>query len=60
MTDPEWRFPESSELFAEDVLGYENIRVVTVSVEAESEEAAELLLDPLRTLVENIEGVDES
>ena len=60
MADPEWRFPESSELFSEDVLRYENIALATLTVDADSDLAAELLLDPLPILIENIEGVDES
>jgi hypothetical protein len=57
MTDPDWRRPESSELFPEDVLGAEDLAVATLSVDADSELAGELLLDPLPILAENIEGV---
>jgi hypothetical protein len=60
MADPEWRFPESSELFSEEVLDYENIALATLTVDADSDLAAELLLDPLPILIKNIQGVDES
>jgi hypothetical protein len=57
MADPDWRRPRSSELFSEDVLETEELAVTTLSLDADSELAAELMLDPLPVLAENIDGV---
>ena len=54
MTDPEWRAVEA-DVFQKD--DRDDLAVFTTTVDADSEIAEQLLLDPLPLLAENLEGV---
>jgi hypothetical protein len=58
MADPYWAHPESSELFPEDVLDTERLEVVVLSVDAGSQEAADLLTDPISVLANEVPDID--
>jgi hypothetical protein len=58
MEDEGWIHPESSEIFPSEVLELDNLSIATLTVDGSSEEARDLLLDPLPILAKRIDGVD--